>query len=259
MEFLMKRPWVCLVEGDCLSLMRAIPEGSVDLVLCDPPYGVTACAWDHKLPLQPLWEEYQRVVKTNGVIGLFAQQPFAAEIAASAPAGLMRYEWVWDKGCVTGFGNVRRMPLRRHENVLVFYRRQPTYNPQGLRRCRPRTRGAKAASEVYRSNIGGDYVQRWTGYPQTIIAFKRERGAKPCQKPVALLEYLIRTYTQPGETVLDNTMGTGSTGVAAIQCGRSFLGIELDHERFEEADDRISEAMRKHGKCRARTWFGGIA
>jgi site-specific DNA-methyltransferase (adenine-specific) len=181
-----------------------------------------------------------RVTKDRGVIALFAQQPFATELVAWSLRDL-RYEWIWDKGGCTGFANARRAPLRRHENVLIFYRRQPQYDPQGLRPCSPRVRRRKI-TEVY-SEIGRDgYVQRFTGYPQSIISFKREPGAAACQKPVALLEYLIRTYTAEGGLVLDCCMGTGSTGVAAVNTGRSFIGFELDAARFQTAAARIAAA-----------------
>ncbi|HWQ55680.1 MAG TPA: site-specific DNA-methyltransferase [Bryobacteraceae bacterium] len=253
----MAKPWVYLAEGECLGMMPEIPSGSVDMVLCDLPYGITACSWDSKIDAAPLWGEYSRVVKEHGAIALFAQQPFATELASAAPRKLLRYDLVWDKGGVTGFGNARRMPLRRHENVLIFYRKLPVYNPQGLRACHTRCRARTRPSEVYGAGMAGESVQRMTGYPQSIMQFRRERGAAPCQKPVDLLEYLIRTYTNEGETVLDNTMGTGSTGVAAVKSGRNFIGIEMDHGRFELALTRVTRAMRKHGACRARTSFGG--
>ncbi len=169
-------------------------------------------------------------MKPSGAIALFAQQPFATELAASAPRKMLRYDWVWDKGAVTGFGNAKRMPLRRHENILIFYRERPLYQPQGLRpveRCRTRTK----QGEAYGAMRGGAYVQTYTGYPQSILRVRRERRAAACQKPVELLEYLIRTYTREGETVLDNTMGLGSAGVAAVRCGRSFIGMEIDAAR----------------------------
>ncbi len=250
-----RKPWVCLAKGDCLQLMDAIPNGSIDMVVCDPPYGVTALDWDRKIEAAPLWREYQRVAKENAVIALFGQQPFCTELAAAAPRNLLRYEWVWDKGAVTGFGNARRMPLRRHENVLVFYRRLPTYNPQGLRACHSRCR-PRSKSDVYDMGAREAYVQRQTGYPQSILHFKRDRGSSACQKPVALLEYLIRTYTNPGETVLDNAMGLGSAGVAALQTERNFIGMEMDGERFHQAAARITETMHRIRGCRMRTLKG---
>jgi site-specific DNA-methyltransferase (adenine-specific) len=235
------RLMVTLQQGDCLTLMCEVPDQSVDLVLCDLPYGVTDCRWDHKIAPEPLWEQYLRLVKERGVIALFAQQPFATELASQA-ARFLRYEWVWDKGQATGFQNAHRMPMRRHENVLVFYRRPPAYHPQGLRPCRRRQSSTPGSSEVYR-NIHRDVsLQQFTGYPQSILRFGRDTGSVACQKPIALLEYLIRTYTTEGATVLDNAMGTGSTGVAAVRTGRAFIGFEIDPQRFQIAEGRIREA-----------------
>ncbi len=231
--------------GDCLGLMDELPAGSVDLILCDLPYGVTDCRWDKLIPFAPLWAAYRRLLKPNGAVLLFAQQPFSTHLAASACAGLqLRYEWVWDKGAVTGFQNANRMPMRRHESVLVFYQRLPVYNPQGLTRCQGGRVRRRAKSEVYGS-IRHQAKQRFTGYPHSILSVRREPGAAACQKPVELLEYLIQTYTDPGHTVLDNCMGTGSTGVAAVKTGRPFIGMELDTERFATGARRIVEAS--HG------------
>ncbi len=160
----------------------------------------------------------------------------------SAARPLFRYEWIWDKGAATGFANARRMPMRRHENVLVFYKRLPAYHPQGLRPCRVRSR-ADDRSEVYGTIRRAGHVQRFTGFPQSILSFRRTHGSAACQKPVELLEYLIRTYTTEGGTVLDNVMGTGSTGVAAARTGRAFVGFEIDPERFRIAERRINEAL----------------
>ncbi len=237
-----------LMRGDCLELMPRLRNQSVHLMLCDPPYGVTDCEWDRKIPQEGMWAEYLRLLKPNGVIAMFAQQPFATELAAPVRK-LLRYDWVWDKHAVTGFANAKKMPLRRHENVLIFYHRLPTYHPQGLRPCRPRTH--KGQSPVYGAIDRSAAVQRMTGYPQSIIAFKRDRGSVACQKPVEMLEYLIRTYTNAGDLVLDNAMGTGSTGVAAVNAGRRFVGIEIDPERFRIADKRIAEAWAAR-ECRKR-------
>lgn len=239
------KPSFELLLGDCLTAMREFADGSIDLILCDLPYGVTECAWDKLIPSAPLWAEYSRLLKSNGAVLLFAQQPFASRIAAAAPHELrLRYEWIWDKEATTGFQNANRMPLRRHENILVFYRHLPHYQPQGLKRCKGvRVRSRRAPSEVY-GRIRREAKQRFTGYPSSIVSVKREAGALPCQKPVALLEYMIRTYTRRGATVLDNCMGTGSTGVAAVQSRRRFIGMELDVDRFGIAARRVTEAAR---------------
>jgi len=233
---------VWLECGDCLEWMERIEAASVDLVLADLPYGATACAWDKRIPMEPLWAQYERVLKERGVILLFAQQPFTTDLIATGRK-LFRYEWIWDKGAATGFANARRMPMRRHENILVFYRKLPAYHPQGLRPCVVKQRARRSDTAVYR-HMAQPVAQRVTGYPQSIVAMRREAGAAPCQKPVALLEYLIRTYTAEGELVLDNAMGTGSTGVAALQCGRRFVGFELDGDRFDVAARRIKKSVR---------------
>jgi site-specific DNA-methyltransferase (adenine-specific) len=221
--------------------MAQMPAASVDLVLADLPYGVTGCRWDKRIAMTPLWEQYERVLKERGVIALFAQQPFATDLI-NAARRMFRYEWIWDKGGATGFANARRMPMRRRENVLVFYKRLPAYHPQGLRPCQPHSR-PNDRSEVYGGIQRDASVQRFTGYPQSIVAFKRNAHSAACQKPVELLEYLIRTYTAPGETVLDNAMGTGSTCVAAVATGRGVVGFEMDPERFRIAEQRTHDAI----------------
>jgi DNA modification methylase len=228
---------VTLMRGDCVELMRRLPVGSVDLVACDPPYGITACAWDRKLPRAPFWREIWRVAKPEAVVVMFAQQPFALELAIWS-AKWLRYEWIWDKGAATGFLNAHRQPLRRHEQILVFCRRQPAYYPQGLRACRRRYREG-SAGEVYGDVNRRGYFQRMTGFPQSILRFAREPKAAPAQKPVVLMEYLIRTYSHAGAVVLDPAMGTGSTGVAAVRTRRLFVGMEIDWERFAVAEGRI--------------------
>jgi DNA modification methylase len=228
------------MRGDCLTLLPAVPDASVHLVLCDLPYGTTNCAWDKRIDAAALWREYLRVLSPRGVVLLFAQRAFAVEIVSAAPRGWMRYEWVWDKRGATGWLNARRQPMVAHELVLVFGRRI-RYFPQGLRKCERHYRAARQ-SEVYHGNRR-DTVQVKAGFPTSLLRFPREKGAAPAQKPVALLEYLIRTYTRAGELVLDNAMGTGSTGVAAMQCGRRFVGMEIDPARYASAAARM-EAMR---------------
>jgi site-specific DNA-methyltransferase (adenine-specific) len=220
---------VRLWQGDYLELLPRVADTSVDLVLCDLPYGVTDCRWDRRIEAGRLWREYVRVLKARGVVALFAQCPFCAELMQSAPRGWLRYEWAWDK-CA---------PMRRHEAVLIFGR-NIRYRPQGLTRITPKRRSGRTC-EVYGAAARAS-VQRYTGYPTTLLRFGREKGARPAQKPVALLEYLIRTYTRRGGLVLDNAMGLGSTGVAAVRSGRRFVGIEIDSERFAEARRRMEVA-----------------
>lgn len=228
-----------------MELLPTLAAGSVDLVLCDLPYGITDCRWDKIIPFPPLLAEYSRVLKPNGALLLFGQGYFAVRIASEACDGLkFRYEWIWMKNKCTGFQNANRMPLRRHENILVFYRRLPTFHPQGVVDvAQPKSRNGNKNSEVY-GLIRSGYTQRKTGYPNSVLAFDVEAKAAPCQKPVDLLSYLIRTYTDPGETVLDNCMGTGSTGVAAVQTNRHFIGMEFDPDRFAIATGRVLESAK---------------
>lgn len=233
-----------LLQGDCLELLRDVPAESVDMVLCDPPFGSTQNAWDCVIPTPPLWENLTRVCKPNAAMLFFAQMPFAAELVTSNRK-MFRYEWIWQKSNKTGFLNAKKMPLKEHENILVFYRKAPTYNPQMVKG----ERHSRAAGK--RSNNYGAFhpVLSWSDeyYPGDIITFPcifhtAEKQAHPTQKPVPLLEYLIRTYTNPDETVLDCCMGSGSTGVACGNTGRGFIGMELDAGYFAIAQERIQAA-----------------
>lgn len=236
-----------LLWGDCLEEMKSIPEGSVNMVLCDLPYGTTQNKWDSVIPFADLWAEYKRLCK--GAILLTAAQPFTSALVMSNPA-LFKYQWVWAKSKVTGVLNAKKQPLRNHEDVLVFYATQPTYNPQGLKAFGKRRdigakRGGRSSENYGRisDTEDGNYLQESTGYPRTVLQIPSEgKTVHPTQKPVALMEYLIRTYTNEGDTVLDNTMGSGTTGVAAVQTGRDFIGIERDHDYFCIAAERIYNA-----------------
>ncbi len=231
-----------LYRGDCLELLPSIDSGSVDMVLCDLPYGVLDCRWDKQIPLAPLWEQWRRVTKSNAAIVLFAAQPFATRLINSNPRWF-RYEWIWDKRSITGFGNARRMPLRRHENVLVFYRALPTYHPQGVRRIPPAHRASRGLTCAGNYDTRRSYVRRLTGFPHSIIEFPRSPRIQAGSKPAELCEYLVRTYTHEGETVLDSCMGLGSAGVACVRSGRRFVGIELDPQRFDSARQAIAAAQ----------------
>ena len=238
-----------LYQGDCLELMNDIPDGSIDMILCDLPYGTTQNKWDNKLPFDALWAQYERIIKTNGAIVLFSQMPFAAELVSSNPK-LFRYEWIWQKSQGTGFLNANRMPLKAHENLLVFYKRLPVYHPQKIP-GKPYTRPPSANTGSYGKFLPVDTVNEdGSRYPLDVIAFQTCNGSKdrpvhPTQKPVPLLEYLIRTYTDEGDTVLDNCMGVGSTGVACVNTARHFIGIELAEDYFQIARRRIDEASRR--------------
>lgn len=226
-------------NGDCLELMRNIPDGSVDMILCDLPYGTTACKWDTIIPFAPLWEHYRRVAKPNAAIVLTASQPFTTKLIDSQ-IERFKYCWVWDKVSVTGFANAKRQPLRHVEDVCIFYRAFPTYNPQGVvtvnkTRRNSATDGGATLKGSHISNgkgamraAGLERTQEFTNYPRQRLEISRESGFHPTQKPVALFEYLIRTYTNEGETVLDNCSGSGTTAIAAHRTGRRSICIEKD-------------------------------
>jgi DNA modification methylase len=235
-----------LMLGDCLERMGDIADGSVDMILCDLPYGTTACKWDSVIPFEPLWAHYRRVTKPNAAIVLTASQPFTTALVASNLREF-RYCLVWDKvNRYTGFLNANKMPMKRHEDVAVFYRSLPTYNKQ-WRAGAPYVAKRSGSYEGYGSPKAVDGTNDGKHNPCSIIAIpadsKTEMGQHPTQKPVALLEYLIKTYTDECETVLDNTMGSGSTGVAAAKTARRFIGIEREPKYYEIAQRRISDAL----------------
>ena len=231
--------------GDCLDLMKDIPYKSIDMILCDLPYGTTRNKWDSTIQLDKLWDQYNRIIKTNGVICLFAQTPFDKILGASN-IKMLKYEWILEKDNGTGFLNAKKMPLKIHENILVFYKKPPCYNPQMRTGFKP----YKCTQGRHSSNYG-DYKQghitesNGERYPIDIIEFKKDSGLHPTQKPVALLEYLIKTYTNENDLVLDNCMGSGSTGVACINTNRNFIGIELSEEYYNIAVRRINNTVRK--------------
>lgn len=235
-----------LMQGDCLQRMKEIPDGSVDMVLCDLPYGATCNRWDTCILFEPLWEQYHRICKKNAAILLFGQPPFSA-IEITSNLKEFRYEWIYEKTNATGFLNAKRMPLKAHESILVFYKNSPTFNPQ-FENGEPRIKGGgNRTSENYGKFLYSDKrIYDGKRYPRDVIKFSnsnRTNGAAlhPTQKPVALLEYLIRTYTNDGETVLDNCFGSGSTGVACVNTNRNFIGIELDQSYFDIAKQRIEQ------------------
>ncbi len=231
---------VKLMQGDCLERMAEIETGSVDLVLTDPPYGTTACKWDAVIPLEPMWAAVKRVLKPNGAAVFTASQPFTSALGASNLPWL-RYSWSWRKSAATGHLNAKRMPMSDFEDVMVFYRSQPTYNPQGLTSYGKLTR--RGGNGGCYGDSGKENMQEFTNYPRRTLEIASEGATvHPTQKPVALMEYLIRTYTNPEETVLDFTMGSGTTGVACVNTGRNFIGIERDPDYFQIAQDRIAKA-----------------
>ena len=229
-----------LLNGDCLELMKNIPDKSIDMILCDLPYGTTHNKWDNVIPMEPLWKQYNRIIKDHGAIVLFSQMPFGASLIMSNPK-MFRYEWIWEKNQAVGFLNAKKMPLRKHENILVFYKHLPTYNPQGLIKLDEPIQEKGSANRNGKNYGVADksFIRTHTNYPTDIITFSKDSGYHPTQKPVDLLEYLIKTYTNEGDVVLDNCMGSGSTGVACVNTNREFIGMELNEEYFKIACERI--------------------
>lgn len=232
-----------LRQGDCLELMKDIPDKSIDMILCDLPYGTTNCKWDSVIPFEPLWEQYKRIIKDNGVIVLTSQGIFTAKLILSNEKWF-KYKWVWEKSKATNFLNAKKQPLRKHEDICVFYNKQPKYNPQ-------MTEGEPYDKGIRKNQLTGSYGEfnpvhvksEGKRYPTDVVYFKTAESEgkvyHSTQKPVELLEYLIKTYTIEGELVLDNCMGSGSTGVACINTNRNFIGIELDENYFNIAKERI--------------------
>ena len=242
-----------LLNGDCLELMNDIPENSVDLILCDLPYGATDCKWDSIIPFEPLWEHYHRIAKDNGAIVLFSAQPFTTKLIHSNLKHY-RYNWYWKKNNTTGFTFAKYQPMRCIEDICVFYKKMPKYNPQGLvklEHTKKRKKRESTKDTVYKSSpLCKEHEQKYTNYPKHLLEFANEATSNrkryhPTQKPVKLLEYLILTYTQAGDTVLDNCMGSGSTGVACANTGRKFIGIEKDEHYFQIAQERIYKAAER--------------
>ena len=237
-----------LILGDCIEKMKEIPGNSIDMVLCDPPYGTTRNKWDSVIDLEAMWNNLWRVLKPNGVVALFSAQPFSSVLVTSQLKNY-KYEWVWVKNLKTGNLNARRMPMSGHETIQIFYRKPCTYHPQKRVRTTEVKAGNKKNSKT--SNYGKqreEYLDRQSDLisPDTALlnikcVHNSEGKIHPTQKPVALMEYLIRTYTNEGETVLDFTMGSGSTGVACAKTNREFIGIEKDEGYFKIAKDRIQE------------------
>lgn len=230
-----------LLCGDCFELMRGIPSESVDMILTDPPYGITRCKWDKVQPFELMWEQYKRIIKPNGCIAIFAGEPFSSALVQSN-LKMYRYELIWQKNMASDFLNANHKPLKIHDKIQIFYRTSPTYHPQKTTGEPYKRRGAatrtKCYGKVYSYEAKGESCDR---FPTTVIRFPIERGLHPTQKPVSLLAWLIRTYTDAGDTVLDSFMGSGSTGVACLQEGRRFIGIEKEQKYFDVAKERVAE------------------
>ena len=243
-----------LLHGDCLELMKDIPDKSIDMILCDPPYETTSCAWDIVIPFEQLWGGYNRIIKDNGAICLFGAEPFSSKLRMSN-LSCYKYDWIWRKPRGTGHLNAKIQPLRDVENISVFYKKQCVYNPQ-FTKGEPysASKGGKTSSVCESGQTtygrfmnGAEYRNDNDGfrYPNQVIEFGvvERNTVHPTQKPIELLEYLIRTYTNEGETVLDNCMGSGSTGVACLNTNRNFIGMELDENYFHIAEERIKQAQ----------------
>ena len=242
---------VKLLHGDCLELMKDIPDGSIDMILCDLPYGTTACKWDTVIPFEPLWGQYNRVIKSKGAIVLFGAQPFTSKLVCSN-IDMFKYQWVWNKGVGVNFMHVKRQPLKTTEDIVVFSKGAHNYFPIKTKRDKPIKKtnnnvgessgySVKANSEKYIGKVYDD------AYPTVLLDYSSRsagsRGLHPTQKPAALMEYLIRTYTNDNDVVLDNCMGSGTTGVACLNTGRSFIGMEKDETYFHIAKNRIESCM----------------
>lgn len=248
-----------LYQGDCLEIMPTLPDKSIDCIICDLPYGTTACKWDSIIPLEPLWKEYKRLIKDNGAIILTGSQPFTTTLISSN-YDWFRYEWIWHKNMGTNFYNANKMPLKQHENILIFYNKLPTYNPikeerteLSAKRVKSKVQGGgHNANSVYNK---GNFLKnglnrklddlRFPSTVQYIRMTKNERGLHPTQKPVALFEYLIKTYTNEGDLVLDNCAGSGTTGVACYNTNRNCILIEKEPEYCEIIKKRMNEVTKQ--------------
>ena len=238
-----------LMQGDCLELMKGIADKSVDMILCDLPYGTTACKWDSIIPFEPLWEQYNRIIKDNGAIVLFGSEPFSTELRHSN-LKMYKYDWIWDKKIPVGMSYARFQPMRQTENISVFCKSKTVYNPQMVKRDKAIKKGGNKyspTSPIQACKKGREFQKTYEyKNPVNLLTFDRIRRGTvhPTQKPVPLFEYLIRTYTDEGETVLDNCMGSGSAGVACVNTNRRFIGIELDETYFNIAKERIYATAR---------------
>ena len=241
-----------LHHGDCLDILPTLADNSVDAIIADPPYGTTACKWDSVIPFEPMWKELKRVIKLRGASVLFGSQPFTSALVMSNPA-MFKYSWVWEKDRGSNFAAVKWQPMKEHEDLLVFGNRAATYNPIRI----PRSESGKARAQYVIPICNNGKRQAYNGFqdtkeqwrtpddrcPRSIIRFNRDRGLHPTQKPVALMEYLVKTYTNAGDAVLDFTAGSGTTGVACVNTGRDFIGIEKDANYFAIAEKRIADAQ----------------
>ena len=235
-----------LFNDDCLKVLPTIPDKSIDLILTDPPYGTTQCKWDSVIPFEPMWKELKRIIKDNGCIALFGSEPFSSHLRLSN-LGCFKYDWIWKKNRPSLFQHANKRPMKDHELISVFYKKQPTYNIELKDKDKPTNnyRKNKIGTFIANSLKNKKQIQIKTGFPKQIINYGMHNVGQvhPTQKPVALLEYLIKTYTNENDTVLDFTMGSGSTGVACKNLNREFIGIELDKQYFDIAKQRIEGVL----------------
>jgi site-specific DNA-methyltransferase (adenine-specific) len=241
-----------IIQGDCLEKMKLIPNGSVDMILCDLPYGTTQNKWDVIIPLERLWEQYERIIKDNGMICLTSAEPFTSTLITSNKK-MFKYDLIWDKKLSSGFLNAKRMPLRRHEQILCFYKKLPTYNPEMVTRGKVRKKGITTETGKHTSNYGkfeNSVVENNEYYPTSIIEVSnanRKDKLHPTEKPLELFEYLIKTYSNEGELILDNCAGSGTTGEACINLNRDFILIEKDPNYYEVIKGRVGKIFKNYG------------
>ena len=236
-----------LYKGSCLEIMKTIQDKSIDAIITDPPYGTTACKWDSVIPFEPMWEQLNRIIKPNGAIVLFGSEPFSSALRMSNIKNY-KYDWYWKKNKKTNFLNAKKMPMRQVETISVFFNKLGnTYNPIMKKRTSQKSGNKKYGNTKVYGKQSGNFKDNQSDYilPSDLIEINTERGLHPTQKPILLMEYLIKTYTNENETVLDFTMGSGSTGVACVNTKRNFIGIELDDKYFSIAEQRIKEAEYK--------------
>ncbi len=246
---------ITMLKGDCLQRMTEIDLGSIDMVLTDLPYGITACKWDSVIPFVPMWGNINSVVKKNAAVVLFGSEPFSSVLRMSNIKNY-KYDWYWEKEKAGNFQLAKKRAMKRIEEICVFYSKQCTYNPQGIKNCNRvvKNNSTKGGSMLHMTSVEKrkEYVQQYTNYPNDRLNFKNEKGLHESQKPVPLLEYLIKTYTNEGDTVLDFTAGSFSTAIAAINTGRKFIGIEMDKDYFDVGVKRVKDHIDKIGlnhKC----------
>mgnify|MGYP006113344661 FL=1 len=245
-----------LYKGDCIEVMKTIQSGSIDAIITDPPFGTTACKWDSVIDFELMWGQLNRIIKPNGAIVLFGSEPFSSALRMSNIKNY-KYDWIWEKDKAGNFALANRMPMKYHEIISVFYKKQPTYNKQRIERSEGGKKRNKTSKNFNNNNvtsiINGNLSSKSLGEvfypklknPSSVLKYNKQVGLHPTQKPVPLMEYLIKTYTNENETVLDFTMGSGSTGVACVNTKRNFIGIEMDNNYFEIAQQRIKEANYK--------------